>query len=338
MLALDNRTPYSAERAVVLDKSGEKSWVVVVKGTWRVLPDGSTEPSAAPCPPLYTAEHFGEPGSSSIRCEADLIPSKPSTDVTLNAVAWAPSGRPVREITARMRVGSLEKRLRVVGDRHWERDLAGRLRMSDPVAFERMPVVYERAFGGWDRTDPDPSEQRLFPGNPIGAGFATRAEHLDGKPLPNVEVPDRPIASWDDRPPPGGFGALASYWEPRAPCAGSYDDVWMKDKFPLLPDDFDPLFYQCAPLDQRARGYLLGGEEVELENITESGSLRFVLPRVDLTFRTWFGRARRDHVATLQSVVIEPDVPQVILTWHTTLRCHAQLDDLDTTVIRERPR
>ena len=39
MWALDNRTPYAAERTWVLDKNAAKSWVVVVKGTFNILLD-----------------------------------------------------------------------------------------------------------------------------------------------------------------------------------------------------------------------------------------------------------------------------------------------------------
>ena len=40
MWALENRTPYAAERTWVLDKNAAKSWVVVVKGTFNILVDG----------------------------------------------------------------------------------------------------------------------------------------------------------------------------------------------------------------------------------------------------------------------------------------------------------
>jgi hypothetical protein len=110
----------------------------------------------------------------------------------------------------------------------------------------------------------------------------------------------------------------------------------MENKFPLLPDDFDDRFHQSAPADQQVSRYLRGGEVVTLENLTESGSLQFVLPKVHLTFSTSFGRHKEEHRASLQTVVIEPDVPQVILVWQTSLACHHLLDDLDQTLIREK--
>jgi hypothetical protein len=335
MLQLDNRTRHAAERTIVMDKTGEKSWVVVVKATYHVSPDGTTELSEAQTPPFYSAEHIGEPGKSSIRYEADLIPRKPATDVIVNGHAYAPAGRPARALDVSIGVGPLRKRLRVLGNRQWYKGAVG-LTASSPTKFERMPITYERAYGGWDTTDADPANQRLYSKNPIGTGFATKEQHLDGHALPNVEEPSHLISAWNDRPPPGGFGAIASYWSPRLEWGGTYDQAWMKNKFPLLPDDFDDRFHQCALADQQVGGYLRGGEVVELENLTESGRLKFCLPKVYLTFATHFGREKHEHRASLQTVVIEPDVPQVILVWQTSLACHHLLDQLDYTIIREK--
>lgn len=336
MLQLDNRTPYAAERTIVMDKVGTKSWVVAVKATFDLGPNGVTGLSDLQQPLLYCAEHYGEPGKSSIRYEADLIPSKRATDVLVNGWAHAPAGKPTHAVDVSLRVESLEKRLRVFGDRHWGLGFPGRLKPSSPTRFERMPITYERAFGGWDQTDPNPARQRLDPRNPIGSGFATKEKHLEGRALPNVEHPGQLISSWNDRPAPAGLGAVASHWSPRLEWAGTYGDEWMKSKFPLLPDDFDDRFHQCALPDQQVGGYLRGGEEVMLENLSESGRLRFCLPKIYLAFSTRFGKDKVEHRAALQTVVIEPDASRLVMVWQTSLGCHHTLDQLDATVIREK--
>lgn len=336
MLQLDNRTPYAAERTIVMDKVGTKSWVVAVKATFDLGPNGVTGLSDLQQPLLYCAEHYGEPGKSSIRYEADLIPSKRATDVLVNGWAHAPAGKPTHAVDVSLRVESLEKRLRVFGDRHWGLGFPGRLKPSSPTRFERMPITYERAFGGWDQTDPNPARQRLDSRNPIGSGFATKEKHLEGRALPNVEHPGQLISSWNDRPAPAGLGAVASHWSPRLEWAGTYGDEWMKSKFPLLPDDFDDRFHQCALPDQQVGGYLRGGEEVMLENLSESGRLRFCLPKIYLAFSTRFGKDKVEHRAALQTVVIEPDASRLVMVWQTSLGCHHTLDQLDATVIREK--
>ena len=336
MLELDNRTPYAAERTIVMNKAGEKSWVVAVKATYHVRMDGTTELAEVQKPLFYSAQHIGEPGKSSILYEADMIPTKPATDVLVNGQAYAPAGKPTAAVDVSIRVGPLKKRLRVFGDRHWYTGILGRMKQSSPVKFKRMPITYERAFGGWDVTDPDPAKQRLYSQNPIGRGFATKKHHLKGGTMPNVEHPSHLISAWNDRPAPGGFGAIASYWSPRLDWGGTYDEEWREGKFPLLPDDFDDRFYQSALPDQQVGEFLRGGEDVTLENLTESGSLHFPLPKVRLNFLTRFGKQKQEHRASLQTVVIEPDASQVIMVWQTSLACHHLLHQLDATLIREK--
>ena len=280
MLQLDNRTPYAAERTIVMDKAGVKSWVVAVKATFDLAPSGAIALADVQQPVLYSPEHRGEPGKSSIRYNADLIPSKRATDVMVNGHAHAPAGRAAQSVDVSLQVESVRKRLRVFGDRHWGLGFPGFLKPSSATRFERMPITYERAFGGWDQTDPDPARQRLDPRNPIGSGFATEEWHLEGRALPNVELPGLLISSWNDRPPPAGFGAIASYWSPRLEWAGTYGDDWMKRKFPLLPDDFDDRFHQCAAgsADRRVPAWRRGSRAREPQRIGPVA----VLPAEDL--------------------------------------------------------
>jgi hypothetical protein len=335
---LNNRTPYSAERSWTLDKESVKSWVVVVKGTFDILADGSTTLAAEQEPPLLGPVYRGEPGKSSLLYEMDLVHCKKNTDVLLNGHACSPRGEPAREVVVEMSVGTISKQLLVLGDRRWVSGPLGGLSMSPPEPFVKMPLTYERAFGGWDNRSEDPSEHRLEPRNPIGAGFATRREHLVDQPLPNVEEPRRRIGSWKDRPSPAGFGAIASYWTPRKEYAGTYDEKWMKDRFPMWPEDFDIRFFQAAPEDQQASGFLRGGEGVELTNVDPKGTMVFSLPRITLGFTTSFGKERVHHAGTLHTVILEPDRPRLILVWHTRLACHHRADELDETLIFEKER
>ena len=214
MWVLTNRTPYAAQRNWVLDKNAAKSWVVVVKGTFDIRPDGTTKLAEKQEEPLYGEEYSGEPGESSVLYDADLIGPKQRTDVILNGHAYAPAGRPVAETTVTLKVDEITKQLRVVGDRRWERGVLG-LSMTRPEPFEKVPIIYERAFGGRDTRPEKPADQRLEPRNPIGVGFAVAPEHLVDQPLPNIEDPKQPISSWRDRP-----HRRASGW---SPATGSPD-------------------------------------------------------------------------------------------------------------------
>lgn len=333
MWLIENQTPYPADRTWVRDVDGVHHWIVAVKATYDIAEDGTTTLSEEPVEPLLAPEYRGDDGESSLLYEADLVAMKPGTDLLLSATAHAPRGRPATEVPVMLRVGGRQKVLVVRGDRTWRRTLLGEVAPSDPAPFVTMPIVYERAFGGYDRTDPDPAKHRMDFRNPVGVGLAAKRSHLIGQPAPNIEYPDGDVR----RAGPAGFGPIASWWSPRRELQGTYDEAWQKNRLPLLPLDYDPMSLLCAPADQRPeRRYLRGGELVELVNLTPSGALRFELPQVYLTFETFFGRASRQHRSKLVTVVVEPDHPRVILVWQTDLEVRGDVDYLDKTVVRQK--
>ncbi len=333
MWLLENRTPYAAERTWVLDKDAVKSWTVAVKGTFNILPDGTTEIAEDQEEVLFLPRYYGEDGKSSIEYEADLIPAKQATDILINGKAHAPESKPSRKVAVGFKINNMIKKIVVHGDRRWEKGLFG-MTISKPEPFISMPVIYERAFGGTDTFSGNLKKQGMEFRNPIGTGFATQKKHLIGQALPNIEYGKEQISSWKGRPPPAGFGAVSSYWTPRKEYAGTYDDKWQKERFPLFPSDFDKKYYQCAPEDQQVQDFLKGGEPVELVNFTPDGMLFFRLPELNFKFKTYFGKKKEVHGGNLSTVIIEPEHPRVIMVWHTSLACHHLVDKLDTTVIR----
>lgn len=335
MWAITNKTPFSADYSWVLDKHGNKLWFVAVKGTFDVRPNGACCLASEQVPVLQMADAYGEFGQTSLRYENDLAGVKPATDVLVRGDAIGPNGRPVTELDVAARVGSIQKRLRVTGDRVWVNGGPG-IMMSAAQPFERMPIVYERAYGGWDRSAADETEHRLDGRNPVGTGFAVREQGCVGKALPNVEDPQQLISRWSDRPSPAGFNAIDCAWSPRRELAGTYDDNWRRTRFPSWAEDFDSRYYNCAPRDQQSDGYLVGGERVDVLNMSENGALAFALPRVQLAFQTRFGTTRTDHEGQLCTVIVEPNVSRVILVWQTALICNRREDQLDETLVVEK--
>lgn len=331
MWALSNRTPFEVERNWAVDKDGRRSWLVAVKATFDILEDGSTEVAAEQELPLLAPVFRGADGESSILYPEDLTPPKPAVDLVVNATAHAPGGQ-ASEMEVACRVGDLEKRLVVVGDRVWEQGLVYGVNPSGPEPFETMPIIWERAYGGWDRSDEDSAKHRMEERNPVGVGFARNTDALVGGPVANIEDPKKRISGGGTRPTPAGFGAVPPYWRPRLDHAGTYDQDWMDNRRPFLPDDFDERFHQVAPVDQQLPG-LRGGEPVELEGMSPEGPLAFTLPKLRFTFETFFGRESVEHRARLHTVVIEPDMPRLMMVWLTSLECHSRVDELDQTVV-----
>lgn len=334
MWELSNRTPYAVDRTWVQDERGARHWVVVVKGTFAIGANGTLSLADEQVPPTLAPEYNGEDGVSSLKYEADLGPAKPGTDVYVVGHARAPGGRPVTRVSVGLRIGSREKVLEVLGDRTYERDVVGVV-PSSPLPFVELPLVYERAFGGFDDESPDPAKQALFAANPVGMGFVATRRKLVGLPVPNIGVPGVPPGSKGA----AGLGAITSHWAPRCEHAGTYDAKWVKERKPLLPLDFDPRFHLCAPVDQQFVPHLRGGERIELVGMTASGALGFEVPRVALGFLTRFQTRKEPvhHRASLVTVIVEPDHPRVCVVWHTSIPCnHAEMEYLEETVIREK--
>ena len=338
MWALNNQTPFAAERTWTRDKNGAEVWLIAVKGTFDINIDGSLTLADEQEEVIMAPEFNGDPLATSLRYDTDLPHKKLATDVLISGHAYAPQGKPVTKLLVGLRLANIEKVLHVTGDRTWVNSLLG-ISMSDPQPFTTMPITYERAFGGMDLSNTDPTKHDWDVRNPAGSGFAKDKNHLIGKPVPNIEDRKSLITHWKQKPEPVGFSPIAGHWSPRTKLAGTYDEKWEKTRQPLLAEDFDEAYYQCAPVDQQVKGHLKGGELVELKNLSPSGRLQFRIPRISLSFTTNFdGSSSEQHRATLHTVHIKPDIPQVVCVWHTHLECHHKVLKLTDTRIRLKER
>lgn len=169
--------------------------------------------------------------------------------------ACAPNGQPVKQMAVRVRVGDLEKTLHIQGDRQWKQGLTG-WTASEPAPFVRMPVDLTRAYGG-----------PAFAGNPYGKGHAADSGDYAGLALPNIESPDAPVMSVRDRPAVATLGNLAAT-DPRvATWAGTFDAAWERSRFPWLPDDVDPRYFDRVSQDQCADNFWRGDERWSVEGM-----------------------------------------------------------------------
>ena len=332
MWLLKNITPFAAENSWVRDEDGSEVLLVAVKATVLVGEDGKLAFDEEQEEVSYVPVFRGEPESSSLLYESDLVHKKVRTDVLVEGRAHAPGGKPATRVDVRLKLGKIDKTLRVHGDRVVEDSPFG-VATSRPEPFLEMPITYERSFGGTDVKDRDPKRHAWEPRNPVGVGFATKKEHVLGSPAPNVEDPEQPYESWD-RGMPVGFGPVARHWSPRVGYAGTYDQEWEETRSPLLPKDFDARYYQCAPEDQQAGEFLKGGEQVELFNMTPEGYLAFRLPRVSLRMTSrFYDGSSEEHRPELHTVILQPDRRRFQLVWHSGLPCHHKVNKLRETTV-----
>ena len=317
MLQIKNLTPFKASVVLLPNANGIDTLFTVVKGTFALAQRLTVSDEQVPV--VLGDQYYDDPATSSIRLPSDVCLGKPGTDIVLLGSAWAPGGTPTWQMDVSVTVGGLMKHARVFGDRVWASSAAG-TSAAWVAPFERMPLTWERAFGGSDVTNKGPTAEAR---NPVGAGFRVSdgAKALAGMALPNVEDPRAPISSWRDSPDPVGFAPIAPHWEPRKSFAGTYDDAWMEHRAPYLPADFDPQFFQCAPPGLTATGHLQGDELVDLRGVTPEGILQSQLPALRVIATYCIGASRTPVPAVLDTVILEPDALRMVLVWRAALAC-----------------
>ena len=340
MLEVRNRTPYCVAVVPGLDRDGRDFATIVIKATFSL---GSPPDLRKPLPladeqvPLVWADEFyGEPDKTSIKHETDVGPAKGGTDVVLVGHAYA-SKRQVGQVDVTVEAGNLAKTVHVFGDRLWMRGRDVARVPPSPAPFERIPLVYERAFGGADTSHEDESKHGWEKRNPVGTGFtiAGRGDHFKNLALPNLEDPKHLIRSAIDKPPPATFGFVARHWEPRKSFTGTYDEAWQKDRCPLLPLDFDERHFRSAHPDLCAPGHFRGGEPVLIRNATPNGEVRFKVPGLRFEIKTSVKAEVGTLEPSLDTVLIEPDEKSVVVSWKATLACPRKFLLIDYVRVRE---
>jgi hypothetical protein len=273
---LRNDTPFGFALTLGMGPDRAPHLGVVVKATLRI-PETLDAPVtvAEEQVPVEAADDFYEGDvTASLLSDGETYVYKPRADVLLLGSAHAPGGRSVPALDVALRVGRHEWALRVTGDRQWLFPSRAVLvpMASDPQPFTRVPLRYERSYGGFDHRG-----RAWCAENPIGRGFIGRKtrESVHETFLPNVEHPRHPIRSWDDRPPVAGWGPVRKDWAPRSRLSGRNIDA-LHETFGL-PADFDHAYYNAAHPDLQVP-FLNGDEPVELQHLTPDGYRRFRLP------------------------------------------------------------
>jgi uncharacterized protein YjbI with pentapeptide repeats len=208
--------------------------------------DGS-EPMLEPNLWKFIASEIGKNGI------LDLGMPKPNGEVLLHGKYFAPKGTSVTADSVRLKLGKIEKVLLVYGNRYWRVMLGP----TEPEPIREMPLDYSNAFGG-----------KGYAKNPIGKGMVDVDVFGEmRRPLPNVEYPDQVMSSSGQKPDPAGFGPLDMAWEFRTSKLGTYDDKWLRERWPAYPDDLNWNHFNAAPHDQWLDEYFSGTETFDLYNM-----------------------------------------------------------------------
>lgn len=228
---------------------------------------------------------------------------------------------PAPATSVRVQIASIDKVLHVVGDRVWEAGGA-----SDPVPFTEMPITWERAFGGCG-----------FAENPVGRGMlAVEDRGRSLVPLPNIELPNEGVRSPKDRPSPAGFGPLDITWPQRMRHVGTYDNEWLRTRYPGFAKDLNWEHFNVAPEDQRIRGYFDLAAPFRVEGMSPGqrvveGRLPGVSARLFVAQRD-AEKTLREAAARLDTVVLFPTAGRGLVIFRGMLPI-AEDDGADVTCV-----
>ncbi len=233
-------------------------------------------------------------------------PFKCWPEVLLTGSAYAREGATATSLTARIAVGDLDVGIEVCGDRYFNVD--GQL--SAPRPFSSMPIVWERAAGG-----PDTS-------NPVGVlmGPSARPDAWGRVVIPNLMPLGASVVTRDDVVAPAAFAPIEPSWPSRATRlhrAGAWDpERWQEQP---LPGDVDVSFFNAAPSGQILEA-LTGEERLVLEHLHPkhprlSTYLRATPPRVLASA----GGGRHEVRLTCDTLAIDADAGTATLVWRGQL-------------------
>ncbi|WP_437982766.1 DUF2169 family type VI secretion system accessory protein [Sorangium sp. So ce117] len=237
-----------AAGATLWRSRGQLHVTLVAKATFALVPGGEARriaPLELVRSEVYTRGNPMKP----LLAASELAPWLARAEVVLTGHAWAPGGAPVRGMAVRLailRAGAalVDKRLEVMGDR-----AGGAAAAALPEPFVKMPIEYQRAYGG-------PGE----PENPLGVGAGVD-EHVGGRgALPNLLPPGGGRA-------PVGLGPIPPIVPSRARLLRGLARAELEG-IASIPDDFDWSYFQSAPVDQRF-DRVLGGEEIVMEGLSQ---------------------------------------------------------------------
>ncbi len=331
-MKVKNLTPFLHAAKVTSRQPPQPEMVLVVRGCFSVVPDGPLEVATGAfegdlrAQGHLSTESFHEDDVEMVGaplCPNDFADLKLNGEVLLQGSCHAPGGEQIRECPVKLGVGAWSKTLKVTGQRSWSDSLSG-AKMSKAVAFTKMPLDYNHAFGGAGYEE-----------NPQGKGHGNSE-------LPNVESPAELIHSRSDRPRlPAGFGPINPSWPQRLRKRGKrYDGDYLKKRAPFYAEDLDWSYFHSAPMDQQLEGYLRGDEPLEFLNLhPDHATLKCQLPglRIRAFFKDDSGSVREIPML-LDTVLAKLDDNNLLLTWRGLATVgQDDLADVQTVLIASEP-
>ena len=103
---------------------------------------------------------------------------------------------------------------------------------------------------------------------------------------------------------------------------------------PLLPEDFDDRFLQCAPTALTASRYFSGHEKITLLGMTEEGRVDFQLSATPPTIGVRLHKTGKLSHPDLESIHIDTSARQVYCTWKSAINIQGQAESFRSVEAR----
>jgi hypothetical protein len=285
MLEIINKSPFAANLYPGFDKDYNHQLTCVIKAGFEFNDQGQLYINDTP-PDIEETDRFnGERNQSSLLATSEIMPFKHNSEILLYGTAQVPRRDSIiTEVSIRIKWPNnkiWQKRLRVFGQRTWQKTLLGTI-PSIPKTLQPIPIQYEYAYGGDG-----------YSANPIGMGFTNKPFGNKNAMLPHIELMPKFINKITDRPTPAGFAPLPSYWQAQS--------------------------YSQAPSDQQFAQPFTGDEIISIKGMlanlptTQEVTLKFPKTKPDLFLQ--LDQQQKILDAKCDTVIINTDQQTMYLIW-----------------------
>lgn len=247
---------------------------------------------------LFTDESVANFGAEFL----DFGVPKRQAEIIVNGYGFGRYAQDNRTAVA-IKCNNIRKELWVTGERIWINS-----KISEPKAFERIPISWANAYGGEGYTK-----------NLSGKGKSEQnLEGLKAKFVPNIEDPKNPVRYEDRAYEPVSFSAIPVQYPGREKLMGTHDQKWQEEDFPGFAKDIDWTYFNQAPLGQRLVSLGIG-DKVEFTNLhPEKSHLELTIPplQVKSFLKDKDSNDLRQVDLGLTTVWAYPHLEQAILIFH----------------------
>ncbi len=315
-----NHTPLPSALVPCAEGDDDLTALVLACATFTITPVPEGKTGGLQPLRLSFVQQPLERGSARLEPGDDLF-VREGASVTASGFVYAP-GEKATKADAMISIGSETRRVRAFGPRVWREGVFGGLSPTAPLPFDRVPMAWEAAYGGTlvrktsfierdGRSCLVPEFTTAYPYNADGLGFYLERHEAMEKPLPQLEHPDLPIKSWDDKPQPVCF---APY-----PMNGGMRTMVLSEGDKMNLNRMGKLTCRAAPW--LIFNAIEPGTNIVLTGMRPKGeTLAFVVPEVPIQVRAILGRALFRMKPRIDALEIDAEAARVRLVYRCSFK------------------